>query len=249
VAEDLREDLWRLLRQLNLRRAAQEVQRTDFSNAIDVRLSLIRDRDEFNSVAKDEKQPCKSWASDPDIMPSVPLGVGSPSGIKLTHCDRVSIEIVNRWSNDVDVTLLYLDSEGGIGPLGLGDQPRIKAGGAHFPQKFQPVKIVTWCDRKVWSLCKSFKTSGFQPTGIERLIVIITEAAATEHTFYYLVQDRLSKAIERRTAAERAGIPLEDLINAVLYPAGTRGTVDKATPGTIKLFSWEVVPPGVLERQ
>jgi hypothetical protein len=171
TAEELSEDLWRLLRQLNLRRTAQAVQHTDFANAVDVRLRLIRDPSEFATVVGDEKKPCRTWEKSADAIPSRPIEPGSASGIKLTHCDRVDIEIVNRWSKDVEVTLLYLDSEGGIGALGLGDEPRVKASQAHFPQKFHPVRIVTWCDAKLWSVCENFKMSGYQPIGTERLIV------------------------------------------------------------------------------
>jgi hypothetical protein len=247
TASNLKENLWRIIRQLNLRRAATEVQGMDFDRAVDVRLRLIRDEDEFRDVKKNEKQPCRSWERDPDSIFSRPLEPGSASGIKLTHCDRIGIEVVNRWPKPVDVTLLYLDSEGGIGALGEGDQPRVEAGTAHFPQKFQPVRIVTWCDAKAWSLCKNVKTAGFQPIGIERLLVIIIEATATKHTYYYLAQDRLSKAVEKRGQAERAGVPLEELlIDAGLYPGQARGIVDKNAPGTIKLFSWDVVPPAEL---
>ena len=168
------------------------------------------------------------------------------AGIKLTHCDRVRIEVANRWPKDVDVTLLYLDSEGGIGRVGEGDQPRVKAGTAFFPQEYQ-VKIVTWCDAKTWGLCKNFKTAGYQPIGAEGLLVIITEAGATDHTYYYLAQERLAKAVERRGRAERAGVPLEELlIDAGLHPGRARGIVDRAVPGAIKLFSWDVVPPAEL---
>ena len=222
----------------------------DFASAVDVRLRLIRDPSEFASLVRDEKKPCRSWEKSADAIPSSPIEPGSASSIKLTHCDRVGIEILNRWTKPVDVTLLYLDSEGGIGALGLGDEPRVAASQAHFPQKFQPVRIVTWCDAKLWSVCESFKTSGYQPIGTERLIVIITEAGATKHTYYYLAQDRLSKAIERRATGERAGVPLEDLlIDAGLYPRRARGSVDKSTPGTIKLFSWDVVPPAELAKK
>jgi len=247
TADNLRENLWRVLRQLNLRRAADEVQSTDFAKAVEVHLRLIRDENEFKSVTSNEKQPCKSWDRNPETIPSRPIEPSSASGIKLTHCDRVGIEVINRWPKPVDVTLLYLDSEGGIGAWGEGDQPRVEAGTAFFPQKFQPVRIVTWCDAKAWSLCKGFKTAGYQPIGTERLMAIITEAGATKHTYYYLAQEHLSKAVERRERAERAGVPLEELLlDAGLYPGQARGTVDKEAPGTIKLFSWDVVPPGEL---
>jgi hypothetical protein len=248
---NLEENLWRVLRQLNLRRAASEIQGTDFDKAVDVRLRLIRDEHEFKEVSRNEKQPCKSWDQDLDTIASRPLELGAVSGIKLTHCDRVGIEVVNRWPKAVDVTLLYLDSEGGIGALGAGDQPRVQAGTAHFPQKFQPVRIVTWCDARVWNLCKNFKTDGFQPIGIERLIGIIAEGGTTPHSYYYLAQERLAKAVEERVAVSsaRAGLPLEDLlVEAGLHPGQARGSVDRAVPGTIKLFSWNVVPPAELQK-
>jgi Caspase domain len=246
TAGDLKENLWRMLRQLNLRRAANEVQGTDFAKAVDVRLNLIRDEDEVKAVIRNERQPCRSWDRDPDTIPPRPLELGSLAGIKLTHCDRVRIEVANRWPKAVDVTLLYLDSEGGIGAVGKDNQPRVKAGTAFFPQKYQ-VKIVTWCNAKIWGLCKDFKTTGYQPIGAEGLLVIITEAGATDHTYYYLAQERLAKAVERRGRAERAGVPLEELlIDAGLHPGQARGIVDKAVPGAIKLFSWDVVPPAEL---
>ena len=243
TAGDLKENLWRVLRQLNLRRAADEVASTDFARAVDVHLSLVRDPAQLKAVKRNERQPCRNWESGLYTTSPKPLEPGLTGGVKLTHCDRVKIEVANRWPKAIDVTLLYLDSEGGIGAL-EGDDPRVNAGKAFFPREFQPVRIVTWCDAKVWSLCKNFKTSGFQPIGWERLLVIIEEAGATKHTYYYLAQGR-----EGSPKPERSGAPLEELlIDAGLYPEKGRGVVYKAVPATIKLFSWDVVPPAELRK-
>ena len=248
TADNLKENVWHILRQLNLRRAADAVQSNDFAKAVDVHLGLVRDDAEFQAVIRNEKQPCRSWERDLDAIPSRLLDPDTMGNITLTQCDRVKVELVNRWPKPVDVTLLYLDSEGGIGEV---DETRVDAGMAYRPHKVKPVQIVTWCDAKVWGLCKSFKTAGDQPIGAERLLVIIREARATKHTYYYLTQERLSKAVEIRDKVKRAGgVPLEELLmDAGLYPRQARSIVDTAAPGTIKLYTWDVVPPAELARR
>ena len=243
IADNLRDNFWKVLRQLNLRRAANEVRGNELAKTVEVRLRLVRDEKEFSSVVKNEQEICETWNKSAYKMASRPLEIGGTSGTRLTHCDRVTIEITNNWPKAVDVTLLYLDSQGGISHLSEGNQPRVQPATAEKPfvAQFAPVEIVTWCDAS-WDECHGL--SGYQPVGTERLLAIITEAVETKHTFSYLAQDRLSQAVARRRTLERAGVPLEELlIDAGLYPGQERSPVDKETPGTIKVFTWDVIPP------
>jgi metacaspase-1 len=247
TAHDLQENLWRVLRQQNLRRIASEMRDTGISGSVDVRLKLIRDDSEFARVAVNEKQSCKSWDKPPDSLPQDPIVSGRGPGIRLTHCDRVSIEIINKWPKPVDGTLLYRDSEGGIGVL-PPDGLRIPANQAYWPQKLEPIRIITWCDPKQWTLCYGRAPREYEPTGTERLMVIIAEAEASQdiRTFDYLAQPTLDKAKETSSKPGRRGAfdRFDDLLrNAALIPKGTRGNVDRTGDVTIKLFQWEVVPP------
>jgi Caspase domain len=246
--DGLRDNAWKVLRRLNLRRAANEVRSNDLAKAVEVRLRLVRDANEFSSVVNNEQQTCATWNKSAYKMASSSLEAGGRSGIRLTHCDRVTVEITNNWPKAVDVTLLYLDSQGGISHLSEGDQPRVQPATPQHPfvAQFAPVEIVTWCDMS-WDECHGL--SGYQPVGTEQLLAIITEAAGTKHTFSYLAQGRLSQAVAKRRTLERAGVPLEELlIDAGLLPSKERGPVDKETPGTIKIFTWDVIPPAEASR-
>jgi hypothetical protein len=253
TAARLAENLWRVMREQNLRRIAAEMRDKGLSDAVDVRLKLIRDDAEIKSVTANEKQACKTWGQPGNSSKEKPLTPGEGPAIRLTHCDRVAVEIFNRWAKPVDITLLYVDSEGGIGPLDV-DQPRIAANQAQWPHQYQPIRIVTWCDAKVWEACKGRPSREYEATGIEYLIVIVAEAdAASEErrTFYYLAQPSLEKAEEKsRMLAVRGGAfdQFEDLLrSAALVPEQSRGNVSRVGDATIKLFQWEVVPPAELD--
>jgi hypothetical protein len=248
TADSLRDNLWKILRQLNLLRAVNEVRGNELAKAVEIHLSLVRDANEFNSVVSNEQQSCETWSKSAYKSALKSLFTDSMSAALLTHCDRVTIEITNNWTKPVDVTLLYLDSQGGISHLSEGDQPRVPPATAENPfvAQFAPVEVVTWCDAS-WDECHGL--SGYQPVGTERLLAIITEAVGAKHTFSYLAQDRLSQALARRQTLERSGVPLEELLaDAGLYPAQPRGEVEKMMLGTIKVFSWNVVPPAEARR-
>jgi hypothetical protein len=88
------------------------------AQAVEVQVKLVRDDTELRRLAGNEKQSCKSWIYSPEVVGKKVITPGKAAGRQLTHCDRVTIEIVNRWPKSVDVTLLYLDSEGGISDAG-----------------------------------------------------------------------------------------------------------------------------------
>lgn len=252
TAAGLKENLWRILREQNLRRIAAEMRDKELADAVEVQLKLIRDDNEVAGLAANEKQSCKSWEKPQNSSKGTPLNPGEGPGIRLTHCDRVAIEITNRWPKPVDITLLYADSEGGIHQAST-DQPRIPPKVAHRPREYQPIRIVTWCDAKVWAICKGLPPREFEPTGMEYLMVIVAEAdAASEErrTFYYLAQPSLEKAKEesRMAAARRGGFDqFEDLLrSAALVSDRTRGLVSRVGDATIEMFQWEVVPPAEL---
>jgi hypothetical protein len=208
------------------------------AQAVEVRLKLVRDERELKRLTDDEKKTCKSWNS-PANIPARTLSV--VQDIRLTHCDRVMIEIVNRWTKPIDATLLYLASDGTIGLVGVSDP--IPANHAHFADQFS-FSIVTWCDVRAWNKCADLPT-GYQSIGTEWLLVILAEAEGGRRTFEYLTQKGLDKApIDQ---AVRGGDKFDSLLrNAALFPSETRGSVELAGDAAIKLFQWEVVPPGEL---
>jgi hypothetical protein len=204
----------------------------------------VHDDAEVRRLATNEKQSCRSWDYSPQAVGEKVITPGQGAGTRLTHCDRVTIEIVSRWSKSVDVTLLYLDSEGGISPAGTA---RIPATRAHFSQQFQPIHIITWCDRRVWKRCPKDKDS--EPIGTEWLLVIIAEAEGDARTFDYLAQPGLARVPEERLAKRGADRFAALMQNAALSPEQTRSAIDNAGDATIKVYQWEVIPPGEFLRR
>jgi hypothetical protein len=246
TADDLRSYLWRALRLQNLRRIASEM-RDDggLARAVEVQLSLVRDDAELKRLAVNEKQSCRSWVNSPDVVGKkmiAPEGAGS----RLTHCDRVTIDIVNRWPKSVDVTLLYLDSEGGINDAGTA---RIPANRAHFSQQFNPIQVITWCNAKIWDACRDQppRDKDYWPIGTERLLIIIAEAEGEARTFQYLAQPGLNRAPAEKSRArnvDRSDAFDALMQDAALSPGKARASFDKAGDATIKIYQWEVIPPG-----
>jgi hypothetical protein len=89
TADNIGENLWRILRQLNLSRIANDVRGSNFDKAVEVRLSLIRDQSELMAVSRNEKQACKTWNKPLTLAPAKALKTGTK--IILTHCDRVQV--------------------------------------------------------------------------------------------------------------------------------------------------------------
>lgn len=245
----LQENLWRALRQRNLLRIAGQMRDSPFARAVDLSISLLRDVNEFARVRANEGQKCTTWNEPDDAASRTKLVIDGTRPIWLTHCDQVLLEITNRWKRDIDVTVLYMDAEAGIGRLLSGGEVRIAAGEAHRPHKFAPLGILTWCDATQWSLCQN-RARIYQPTGNERLMVIIAEVATKEEarTFQYLAQPSFDNA-RQYAAAPRAhvrgdGDAFDDLMReAALALASPRGEVNPAGDATIKVISWTVLPP------
>lgn len=232
TADEVRKNLWRALRQQNLRRIASEMRDdTGLAQAVEVQVRLMRDDAEVKRLAKNEKQSCKSWESS-QVVEEKAIIIGGGAGNQLTHCDRIKIEILSRWSKSVDVTLLYLDSEGGISLAGMAHIP---ANRAHFSQKFQPINIVTWCGAS--KRCS-------ETIGTEWLLVIVAEAEGESRWFDYLAQPGLARGPGERIVKRDYDGFATLMQNAALSPGLTRSAIDTAGDATIKIYQWEVVPPG-----
>jgi Caspase domain len=251
TAGRLKDNLWRELRQRNLLRIAGEMRESTLTRAVDVSAFLLRDPAELARVRGNEKLACTSWSKATDSVPRIRLPADGTAPITLTHCDRVQLEITNRWHRPIDVTLLYMDAEAGIGRLPKDGEVRINPGEAHLARRFAPVGIWTWCDPVISKDCPS-KTANFQPLGNERLIVIIADVEPNQEmrTFQYLEQPSLESA---RRAPKPPATRGTDSLDRLLRQAGlggpsTRGDVDTAGDATIRTIPWTVVPPSQLKR-
>jgi hypothetical protein len=247
----LKENLLLLLRQQNLRRIAGEMRDTGLAEKIEVNLSRVRNMDELSRLQVNEKQKCASWDSPANDADRSPISMGVGRDILLTHCDLIFVEITNHWPKDIDVTLLYFDAEGGIGQLPVGGEVRIPANQAHFPHRFPPIKILTWCDAKVWKVCEAAGGREFMPVGTEHLMVIIAEVDKDQQdrrTFEYLAQPPLVRAKELTNNARNEADSFDELLrSAGLIRPQIRGEIDRTGDATIKLITWTVRPPGQMD--
>lgn len=295
LAEKLSASLWKLLRQQNLLRIAGEPGTSSIGEKVTVNLKLERDLKALSEAPDKERRKCTNFdaAVQPDTATEMlPIGsarkpgeaprakkadnqVFTVFGTAITHCDRIIVEITNRFEKDVDVTLLYLDNRGSIGRLVDERREarirRMSVGVPPEPTVFD-VKIVTWCPTGKWDVCleakanaekqKGKETAGtnhtlYAPIGIERLAVIVAEAAGPERTYYFLTQEGLDLAPERRSDAvarsaggTRAGT---DKFNSLLREAAMEGeartrSVSPGGDATMKVFQWKVVPPAKLNQ-
>lgn len=244
TAASLRETLWKILRQKNLLQIAGYAQRSALYDSVDVRIKVMRNPEQFRRVIKTEEQECQDDTSASDKI-EAEFTIAEASKLTLTHCDQIEVQVTNRWPNDIDVTLLYLDSNYGIHAVNYDvDDSRVAADTEYDPKVFRPpITLATWL--------KDENGQGhYASIGIERLLVIIAEAGSVRRTFHYLEQASLQDAQQAaRLAATRAGA--ESQFDALVRQAGltaqsTRGALDSTGDATMKVFQWQVLPPAQL---
>jgi Caspase domain len=247
TADALISNFWRLIRQKNLLRIASNIRRSELSKAVEVTLTLHRDPGRFTSLLQKEEQDCTDVLSKDALT----LEASAAGRNLLTQCDSVTVQVVNRWHKDIDVTLLYLDSEGGVGAQNYEDKALVPAGQAAKPTVFTPpVRVVTWCN-PAEAACERYRPEGYAPVGIERLVVIAAERESTPRTFHYLDQPGLDKAREELSTRKGMRGPedsFDELMRAAaLAPDQTRGMLQDKGDVAVKVYQWEVVPPAKLK--
>ena len=280
LAEKLHEDLWKIVRQQNLLRIAGETGKSPIAGQVTVQVKLDRDESSFKSARDKELRECTNFAGKlnwENAKPLQPAGavVGQPApaskkpvgrktgdariftvfGDRLTHCDRLIVEVSNESDKDIDVTLLYLDSLGAIGAVSEKEGSRIARSDptkVQPPQRF-PIKIVTWCPSGKFDDClkqaRDGKTSAnYAPVGIERLAVIIAEAnSSVPRVYSNLAQSGLNQV---RTRSARGDLDaFDDLLSQAALPGHVRTrSVNRGGDAGVKIFQWEVVPPDELNK-
>ena len=246
LANELSKQLWRVLRQQNLLRIAANVDDNELARKVEIRLRRIPEpaAGQKSTSPRKEERRCSNTDTSVREGEGEPLTFGAGARIRLTHCDRIALTIRNAWDKPVDVTLLYLDSQGGISAQGR--QVRLPARSADGTP-YGPIIIVTWCPDGQWPKCLAAPAKSFGPVGTERLVVIITEANGPQRDFYHLAGPGLAIAPDRTANRDIGGSKFASLMRDGLE-AGTleRSGVERTGASTIKVFAWEVVPPGQL---
>ncbi len=267
LVDNLRQDLWKILRQQNLLRIARETAAAEIASKVKIDVRLVRDAGVSNGAGDRERRECTQRPLPSDsksgkalrraISPIVENGsqgaiTEEPGGIaviddRLTHCDQILVTVANRSGKDVDVTLLYLDSDAGIGAVGKSAEGRI--GKDDKSARIFGIQLVTWCGSGQWRECREQEgrqppKPAYAPVGTERLAVVVAESSGPERTYYALTQEGLGTT---RSAARSSENRFDKLLEDAGIPGGlrTRG-IDRGGDATIRIFQWEVVPPGEL---
>lgn len=248
LVDHLMTQLWRVVRQQNLVRIAAEVGDNALARRIEVKLRRVPDTDRNTR----EERKCTNFPRQPEARDGTPMDPATAARTRLTHCDQVSISIRNGWDRDVDVTLLYLDNTGAIVAVGDNKLVRLRAK-SEQAQPYDPIAIVTWCPTGLWSECEAQRRHGvtsFGPVGVERLAIVVTEAkGAEQNNYYYLAQEGLSRAPDPSKTRDARSDDFSTLMRQGLAEGTLRSAnVERSVPGTIKLFTWEVVPPDQMRR-
>lgn len=147
-----------------------------------------------------------------------------PGGLEARSGDKVEVELKNRGKQDLDVTLLYVDSAYGIDPLypDLGESNRL----APDDRASIPLQV------------------NAETIGIENLVAIAVRGKGQPVDFSILSQPSLELARTRGSGNGVFETPLGNLMKSAMFGGdGTRGvTRQEMNEYAMKVVTWRIMP-------
>ena len=266
LADDLQKALWKILRQQNLIRIARETAAADIAAKVAIDIRLVRDGGALKGAGDVEKRACvqKSAPTDPKAGTALKTTISQKadgssdastvSSIlsfddRISHCDRLQVAVTNGSGKDIDVTLLYLDSEAGIGPLARRNEARIS-------KDDRSARVLRHRHRH---LVRHRQVAGVRSGGTPRSpatgLCADRQRAPRSHHCRGLRRRRahvlrvVQEGHSRTRSAARSG-RFDKLLEDAGLPGELRSRgVERGGDAAIRIFQWEVVPPAELTRR